>query len=410
MSEVDGAEQDRKALEALVDNNPDLERLEALLGRFNIFEAVGLVRQEIRHSAFLAFLLDPQESHRLRDSFVKRLLQEVIMSAPDTSAPVTPIELSLWDLDQIEVRREWQHVDIFLVDERNRLAVIIENKIDTGEHSDQLGRYHEVVKQHYPNCKVIGLYLTPAGDEPSHDAYLPLGYRLVCEVLDSLAESQASVSNPDLQVLVAHYTQMLRRHIVGDSEIAKLCQQIYEKHREAIDLISRYRPNTQAEIKEIKEILEDLVNSESELVLDRSSKTMTNFVNPQWDMPHLLTAVGWTSSQRVLLFQFNNNDSNLNLEMFIGPGSEEVRRKLFKMAQSNPDTFEVPRNIAKKHNRIYSRSFLIKDMYEDADYEERRLKIQRCWTEFLEEDLPKIDTALRQERWIWELNGGEEPT
>ncbi|MEJ7841264.1 MAG: PD-(D/E)XK nuclease family protein [Rubrobacter sp.] len=146
-------------------NNPDLERLEALLGRFNIFEAVGLVRQEIRHSAFLSFLLNPQENHGLRDAFVKRLLQEAIMSTPDTSAPVTPIELSLWDLDQIEVRREWQHIDIFLVDERNRLAVVIENKIDTGEHSDQLGRYYEVVKQHYPNCKVIGLYLTPAGDE-----------------------------------------------------------------------------------------------------------------------------------------------------------------------------------------------------------------------------------------------------
>ena len=40
----------------------------------NIFEAVGLDRQEIRHSNFLAFLLRPQESHGLSDAFLKRLI------------------------------------------------------------------------------------------------------------------------------------------------------------------------------------------------------------------------------------------------------------------------------------------------------------------------------------------------
>ncbi len=36
---------DRKALEALVIDNPDLERLESLLDEFNIFEAAGWTRQ-----------------------------------------------------------------------------------------------------------------------------------------------------------------------------------------------------------------------------------------------------------------------------------------------------------------------------------------------------------------------------
>ena len=41
---------DREALEALVADNPDLDRLEALLDRFNILEVLGFVRQELRHS------------------------------------------------------------------------------------------------------------------------------------------------------------------------------------------------------------------------------------------------------------------------------------------------------------------------------------------------------------------------
>jgi hypothetical protein len=66
---------DRQALEALVVDNADLERLESLIAQFNIFEAVGVERQELRHSDFLSFLLDPRQSHGLGDSFLRRLLQ-----------------------------------------------------------------------------------------------------------------------------------------------------------------------------------------------------------------------------------------------------------------------------------------------------------------------------------------------
>ncbi len=57
------AEQVLKALEGFLVGNRDLERLEALLDRFNILEALGVVRQELRHSDFLRFLLDPRNPH-----------------------------------------------------------------------------------------------------------------------------------------------------------------------------------------------------------------------------------------------------------------------------------------------------------------------------------------------------------
>ncbi len=42
MSEGEQVEQDRKALEALIVNNTDLERLEVLFDKFNIFEVIGV--------------------------------------------------------------------------------------------------------------------------------------------------------------------------------------------------------------------------------------------------------------------------------------------------------------------------------------------------------------------------------
>src|SRR5262249_51256095 len=45
----------REALERFVVENDDLLTLESRIGRFNIFDALGITRVEIRHSNFLAF-------------------------------------------------------------------------------------------------------------------------------------------------------------------------------------------------------------------------------------------------------------------------------------------------------------------------------------------------------------------
>ena len=67
-----------EALKYFIDDNEDLESLETRLDRFNIFESLGLVRQEIRHSAFLRWLLDPTETHGLGDYWLRQFLKKVI--------------------------------------------------------------------------------------------------------------------------------------------------------------------------------------------------------------------------------------------------------------------------------------------------------------------------------------------
>ena len=47
-------------LESLFVNNPDLDEIRAHLSKFNPIKVMGMERMEIRHSAILAWLLDPQ--------------------------------------------------------------------------------------------------------------------------------------------------------------------------------------------------------------------------------------------------------------------------------------------------------------------------------------------------------------
>jgi len=63
-----------QALEA----DEDLAALRRPLATFNIFEATGDVRHELRHSHLLYFLLNPRETHGLEDRFIKSLLQKVL--------------------------------------------------------------------------------------------------------------------------------------------------------------------------------------------------------------------------------------------------------------------------------------------------------------------------------------------
>ena len=80
---------DLEALRALEHDARELECLENLLDRFNVFEAIGFVGQEIKHSHFLAFLLDPNQNHGLEDRFLRNLLREALTGGDAASIPMT---------------------------------------------------------------------------------------------------------------------------------------------------------------------------------------------------------------------------------------------------------------------------------------------------------------------------------
>jgi hypothetical protein len=79
-----------EALQQLQADASELEQIEGLLDRFNVFEAIGFVNQETMHSYFLAFLLDPRQSHDLGDLFLRGFLRSV----EDSSDKTLPMDLN----------------------------------------------------------------------------------------------------------------------------------------------------------------------------------------------------------------------------------------------------------------------------------------------------------------------------
>ena len=55
----------------------DFDKIDLELKNPNIFQILNISKNEIRHSNFLSWLLEPNGSHKIRDVFLKRFLREV---------------------------------------------------------------------------------------------------------------------------------------------------------------------------------------------------------------------------------------------------------------------------------------------------------------------------------------------
>lgn len=304
----------RVALEQFVSDNADLERLESILDDFNPFVALRWTKQEIRHSAFLRWLLDPTETHGLGGYFLRLFLKRIARQ-PNTGN-VSVVDVDSWSLSDAAVLQEWKGIDVLVQDEPDGFVLVIENKTDSSEHSDQLRRYRREVERHFPKPAKLFAYLTPGAERPSDDAYVPISYGEIVALLENTLQRQGEQLADKVRTFLGQYVEMVRRYIVEDSEIQKLCQTIYQKHRKALDAIFEHRPDRTLEITAI---LMDVLTSHSELVADHCTKACVRFIPKSLDfLPHL--GEGWTPTKRLLLFEIQNYGGEVCCALILGPG------------------------------------------------------------------------------------------
>ena len=240
---------DIKILEEFIYDNPELEELEEIVGEFNIFTALNIENNEIRHSTFLAWLLDPSESHGLGDYFLSLFLKEVTHKAYSMEIDTPSVlDIDSWNFDDAEVLREWRNIDIFIRSDIHKLVCVIENKIYSTEGEIQLVKYKEIVESHFPDYKRLFVYLTIKGDKPTAKDYKPLSYGEIIPLIKHLLDSKKDKIGIEISTFISHYYEMLRRQIMQDSEIQKKCLSIYKKHKKALDLIFKYKPDRLTEI------------------------------------------------------------------------------------------------------------------------------------------------------------------
>lgn len=400
MSQVSEPE---RALRTFISENRLLNQIEAQVGvprTFNIFEAIGATRQELRHSDFLAFLLDPQQTHGLDDAFLRALLDTSVVD--QSGMRVLPADVNL---TATVVRREWQNIDILLINAPHRLVVIIENKIDSLEHSDQLRRYYALVQDNFPGWSTVALYLTPDETQASDPRFQAIGYSPICMLVEQVLQDRTTAVELPVRIALQQYVQMLRRHVVADSDsgLARLARQAYREHEQAIDAIVRYREQRQ---RMIRDYFEELVRSASkDVMLDQGHVDghlyFSRFVAVEWyDYPELRVATTWTKSRLVLLFQFIHSPQSIGMDLAIGSGptAAPMRERLYALGRDHQPPFTLWGDLSWKHFGIFGRTILVPETRFFENYTDGQIKgtIREHWEEFHAHQLPRIRSLIRQ--------------
>ena len=142
-------------------NNDKLELVKAKVNRFNPFKILKIEDYEIRHSNVLAWLLNPNGNHNFDDKILKKLLLKILMKPDnDEVLPNTNLVYKIQNMNIMDicVYREFYNIDLVLVSENQRLVIFIENKVLSGEHSNQLSRYHSIIEDKFPNYTIIPIF------------------------------------------------------------------------------------------------------------------------------------------------------------------------------------------------------------------------------------------------------------
>lgn len=331
-----------KIINDLISDIDCLEPLHEWTDDINIFDILRLDRTEIRHSNMLAWLLNPNANHGLGDKLLKKFL---IYATTGTDIQImkglSPIQIDLMELSDAIVWREKNSIDILLYSEQNKLIFAIENKIGTGEHSDQLNRYRQLLQEEYgEDVRYVLVYLSPDGLEPSDtDNWVSMNYQFVLDELNKLI-SIYKISEKS-KMFIEDYIKAIRRSVIMDQNLKDICTKIYFKHKEALDLIFENKPDILTEITEY--IVEFLKDNASKYDIEVWEDYTTNLVRftPK-EISDLYGDMGsgeWTHNGNFIGFEVQNyKDKDLTIKVVLGPIKSEytnIRQEIFDRAIKN---------------------------------------------------------------------------
>lgn len=236
-------------LSNLIVDSKEFSIVDTKAHRFCPFEAVGMARQEIRHSNFLAYLLDPSRPHGIGDVALRALLMSLTQEFP-----AERLDYHLCDLSKATVWRERDNIDLLIeipsVKGKKGLVVAIEVKVDASEREGQLGDYSKRVGHRYSSGEWAHLFcfLTPDGrDGTTHrsQTWRRLSFGDLLDRVQAMV-SRSGIAGEGVKFF-NYYHSMMRRHGMvkgsSDPELDRAVLAIWTEHKEALDYLIDNRPD-----------------------------------------------------------------------------------------------------------------------------------------------------------------------
>ena len=385
--------------------NSDLKQLENHLNQFNLFEVLNIETKEKKHSAVIRWLLDPNASHGLDKTFLMYFLLEAARLAEVKGIKDIPshTHVNSWNLRSVNVFNEKDHYDILALAEIDGFVCLIENKVHAEESSDQLTKYFERVKKEYPRLCPFPIFLTLDGKCPKKKQdrahWIPMSYGSVEDLIKRVLRDRGSTINKSVRSFLEHYSRTLGRLLDMIDENTVEALRLYYKHKRAVDFIMGCVENHP---KQVSKLVKSAISTYApDLKEDIHNGPFLRYYSQKLDNICKLKnskdkrgKYGWTSTGRIVLFEYNRNSRNLNL--VLGAGPKATRAHLFNLAKKHDQfNFISPQQeTPSQWHRLYKKEILSKLDYEKVDIENIEKKVEKAVRNFYEKDYWHLVNAI----------------
>jgi len=319
----------KKTLKLFLDNyNQYLE--EGKNGDFyNIFMEANIAGQEIRHSAYLANLLDSQGSHFQNNLFLKNFINELkeYNELKDSDA-VCNFNINNYKIVTEEHHKDEEETGLMdIVLEDDNYAIIIENKTGTKDSKGQLLKYKKFAQSKELKDYII-LYLTPNGDIATDDEALNddkiISISYINTIKNTMDKSLEKLSNDRIYDTIVQYIESIQLYtynlstdwnyklktlelIIDNQDVFKQCQIISRLVN--YNTINKHKLFSDNEINIAKWITKYFIKAKSHI-------ERLFFVNLHNNIKNIMDSKSFYFSQysNILdeLFQ-NENDRNITI-------------------------------------------------------------------------------------------------
>ncbi|MFI5408067.1 PD-(D/E)XK nuclease family protein [Kaistia sp. UC242_56] len=331
-----------KQIERLVLEDSDFQQLEAEFNCFCPFEAMGMVRAEIRHGNLLAYLLDPFRPHGFETRILRCFLMAVARHAtiPAHTEALRPLDVHLLDLQDAEVRREWRNIDLLIILSSAKLVIPIELKIDASQGNEQLKRYRKIIEEAWPKdegWRHISVFLSKRDEEPEDgDHWSPLALSAVAAELEGLNKSSVGVSTA--APLLESYLRMLRRHHLEDDRLDNLARKLWSRHGEALAFLADNRPdavgNLFASLRDRRQDIAERISGPNRgMAPDFDQTNVLRFGFKPWDELPGFRSAQWTETKRLILLELKREGTKLVAYLYLGPGQSNDRERYWSAVE-----------------------------------------------------------------------------
>lgn len=311
-------------------NNLNNQRIreQKKLAKQNIFSILRMEDFEIRHSNFLAWLFDSDCNGEIGNYCLKVFLKKL----KNISDAFSNINLNIFFKNKYIVKREVKYKDILIESGESKKVIVIENKIYSSEHSNQLNRYYNDVMQDekYAEYDKYFVYLTLGGEMPEQmedrTTWVPFSYRQILEILQDLLNKKINKLSTNIQLLIQDYKEILEDKLEQSMNSIEEYRKLYDKYPGIVLEFKKYIPDNEKRLKIQREYINSLPHCK---MASEGNNTYVDFFDTEIrelslsrinkeDVVYFefVNRGGWTITFRVIVNKYENDKSKEFIEKF----------------------------------------------------------------------------------------------